>query len=130
MVICLERGADLHTAKRIPLPLTVFCFSKIQIGFIFLVPAHLGSPGKGPLNRCACESAQHVIPRTPPVHTPNGISIRSAVLAKLTVATDRQINQITDEHEMPPKTRRDRVEHDSVVADRSLRPVLSPLRNC
>ena len=33
MVICLERGADLHMAQRIPLPLTVSCFSKIQIGF-------------------------------------------------------------------------------------------------
>jgi len=32
------------------LPLTVSCFSKIQIGFTFLVPAYLGSPGKGPLN--------------------------------------------------------------------------------
>jgi len=29
-----------------PLPLTVSCFSKIQIGFAFLVPAYLGSPGK------------------------------------------------------------------------------------
>jgi len=35
-----------------PLPLTVSCFSKIQIGFTFLVPAHLGSPGKEPLNGC------------------------------------------------------------------------------
>jgi len=54
MVICLERGADLHMAQWIPLPLTVSCFSKIQIGFNFLVPAHLGSPGKGPLNGCVC----------------------------------------------------------------------------
>ena len=52
MVICLERGADLHMAKLMPLPLTVSCFSKIQTGFTFLVPAHLGSPGKGPLNVC------------------------------------------------------------------------------
>ena len=52
MVICLERGADLHMAQLMPLPLTVSCFSKIQIGFAFLVPAHLGSPGKGPLNGC------------------------------------------------------------------------------
>jgi len=37
-----------------PLPLTISCFSKIQIGFTFLVPAHLGSPGKGPLNGCVC----------------------------------------------------------------------------
>ena len=52
MVICLEQGADLHMAQLMPLPLTVSCFSKIQIGFTFLVPAHLGSPGKGPLNGC------------------------------------------------------------------------------
>ena len=52
VVVCLERGADLHMAQLMPLPLTVSCFSKIQIGFTFLVPAHPGSPGKGPLNRC------------------------------------------------------------------------------
>jgi len=33
---------------------TAFCFSKIQIGFTFVVPAHPGSPGKGPLNGCVC----------------------------------------------------------------------------
>jgi len=44
VVICLERGADWHTAQLMPLPLTFFCFSKIQIGFTFLVPAHQGSP--------------------------------------------------------------------------------------
>ena len=54
MVICLERGADLHMAQLMPLPLTVSCLSKIQIGFTFLVPAHLGSHGKGPLNGCVC----------------------------------------------------------------------------
>ena len=43
VVICLELGADLHMAQLMPLPLTVSCFSKIQIGFTFLVP---GSPGK------------------------------------------------------------------------------------
>ena len=46
MVICLVRGTDLHMAQRIPLPLTVSCSSKIQIGFTFLVPAHPGSPGQ------------------------------------------------------------------------------------
>ena len=46
MVICLERDADLHMAQLMPLPLTVSCFSKIQIGFAFLVPAHPGSPGQ------------------------------------------------------------------------------------
>jgi len=55
MVICLEQGADLHMAQLIPLPLTVSCFSKIQIGFTFLVPAHLGSPGKRAVKRgCVC----------------------------------------------------------------------------
>ena len=38
-----------------PLPLTVSCSSKIQIGFTFLVPAHLGSPGKRAVKRvCVC----------------------------------------------------------------------------
>jgi len=46
MVVCLEQGADLHMAQLMPLPLTVSCSSEIQIGFTFLVPVHLGSPGK------------------------------------------------------------------------------------
>jgi len=55
MVICLERGADLHTTQLMPLPLAVCCFSKIQIGFTFLVPAHPGSSGKGATKRvCMC----------------------------------------------------------------------------
>ena len=49
--LCLERGADLHTAQMMPLPLTVSCFSKIQIGFTFLVPAHPGSPGQRAVKR-------------------------------------------------------------------------------
>jgi len=53
MVICLEREADLHTAQLMPLPLTVSCFSEIQIGFAFLVPAHPGSPGKRAV-KCVC----------------------------------------------------------------------------
>jgi len=56
VVICLERGADLHMAQLMPLPLNVSCFSKIQIGFTFLVPAHLGSPGKRAVKWvCVCE---------------------------------------------------------------------------
>ena len=51
MVICLERGADLHMAQLMPLPLTVSCFSKILIGFTFLVPDYPGSPGKGAVKR-------------------------------------------------------------------------------
>ena len=37
-----SENADLHMAQLMPLPLTVSCFSKIQIGFTFLVLAHLG----------------------------------------------------------------------------------------
>ena len=51
MVMCMERGADLHTAQLMPVPLTVSCFSKIQIGFTFLVLAHPGSPGQRAVKR-------------------------------------------------------------------------------
>ena len=51
VVICLERDADLHTAQLMPLPLTVSCFSKIQIGFTFLVLTYLGSPGQRAVKR-------------------------------------------------------------------------------
>ena len=82
MVICLERGADLHLAQLMPLPLTVSCFSKIHIGFTFLVPAHPDSPGKRPLNRCVYNTGQTAFSRhlqslasTPPgmpgTHLPN-----------------------------------------------------------
>jgi len=55
MAICLERGADLHMAQLMPLPLTVSCFSKIHIGFTFLVPAHPGSLRQRAIKRvCVC----------------------------------------------------------------------------
>ena len=55
VVICLEQGADLHIAQLLSLPLTVSCFSKIEIAFTFLVPAHLGSPGIRAVKRvCVC----------------------------------------------------------------------------
>ena len=82
MVVCLERGADLHMAQLMPLPLTVSCFSKIQIGFtirdailIFNVRSKADIsqlnlpfwyrltrvvPEKGPLNGCVCVVVQLV----------------------------------------------------------------------
>jgi len=54
MVICLQRGADMHMTQLMPLPLTISCFSKITIGligFTFLAPAHPGSPGKRAVKR-------------------------------------------------------------------------------
>jgi len=54
VVICLERGADLHTGQLMPLPLSISCFSEIQTGFTFLVPAHPGSPGQRAVKRVCC----------------------------------------------------------------------------
>ena len=55
VVVCLEQGADLYIAQLMPLPLTLSCLTKIQIGFTFLVPAHLGSTGKRAIKRvCVC----------------------------------------------------------------------------
>ena len=64
MVICLERGADLHMAQLMPLPLTVSCSSKIQIGFTFLVLAYPGSPGKRAVKwvfACVCVSSRKCV---------------------------------------------------------------------
>ena len=64
MVICLERGADLHMAQLMPLSLTVCCFSKIQIGFTFLVPIYPGSHGKRAVKRvcvCVCVAMQGML---------------------------------------------------------------------
>ena len=68
MVICLERDADLHMAQLMPLPLTISCFSKIQIGVLTRVVLDKGPLNwllllyrltqivleKGPLNVCVC----------------------------------------------------------------------------
>ena len=54
MVICVDRGADLHMAQLMPLQLTVSCFSKIQFGFTFLVLAHPGSPGQRAVKQVLC----------------------------------------------------------------------------
>ena len=57
MVISVERDAGLHMSLLMPLPLTVSCFSKIHIGFTFLVPAYPGSPGQRAVKRvyaCVC----------------------------------------------------------------------------
>ena len=66
--ICLQQGADLHIAQPMPLPFTVSCSSKIQIGFTFLLLAHLGSPGQRAVKRVcvtifkctSCHQQEHV----------------------------------------------------------------------
>jgi len=54
VVICLERGADLHTAQLMPLPLTVSCFSKSRLVLPFWYRRTWVVPEKGPLNGCVC----------------------------------------------------------------------------
>ena len=62
MVNCLERSADLHMALLMPLPLTISCYSEIQIGFTFLVPTHPGSLGKRVVKRvCVCVLYYNVV---------------------------------------------------------------------
>ena len=62
MVIYLEQGADLHMSQLMPLPLIVSCFSKIQIGFAFLVLAHPGSPGQRAVKQvCVCVTFEHTL---------------------------------------------------------------------
>jgi len=60
VVVCLQQAADLHMDQLMPLPLTVSFFSKIQIGFTFLVLAHLASPGKMAVKRVCVYTCQHV----------------------------------------------------------------------
>jgi len=54
VLVWLSVCSEVHMAQLMPLPLAVSCFSKIQIGFTVLIPAHPGSPGKGPINVCVC----------------------------------------------------------------------------
>ena len=54
MVICLERGADLHTAQLMPLPLTALASVKSRFVFPFWYWLTWVVPEKGPLNGCVC----------------------------------------------------------------------------
>jgi len=99
MVIFLEQGADLHMAQLIPLPLTVSCFSKIQIGYTFLVPAHPGSPGKRAVKRvcvCVCVCPSSKVPKyrleTFQLHGSGGLL---TMVAKLTTIASNNIIALT-----------------------------------
>ena len=65
-VICYLFRARCRLAY-MPLPLTVFCFSKIQIGFALLVPAYLGSPGQRAIKQgCVCCHYYRLTEESPP----------------------------------------------------------------
>jgi len=85
-------------AQLMPLPLTVSCFGKIQIGFTFLVPAHLGSPRKGPLNGCVCVCVciQNIDLHALTGWIPERVAIRRSALnaADETFNADREFQRI------------------------------------
>ena len=81
----------MHTAHLMPLPLTVSCFSKVQIGFTFLVPAHPGSPGKRAVKRvcvCVCPIQIHSLTR----------SLTHSLTHALTHSLTHSLNQISEQH--------------------------------
>ena len=66
VVICLERGADLHMAQLMPLPLTISCSSKIHTSFNFVVPAHVRSRGQRAIKYvCVCVFLFFNFPKNP-----------------------------------------------------------------
>ena len=87
MVICLEQGADLHMAQLMPLPLTVSCFSKVQIGFTFLVRAHPGSPRKRAI-KDKCIAYQDFLKHA---HT---ITIHFTALLQILSISDLSLNSV------------------------------------
>ena len=95
MVICLERGADLHTAQLMPLPLTVCCFSKIQIGFTFLVPVHLSSPGKRAVCVCACVAVTAVATPPPPPIGERSIVMTVSVCLSVCLSVREHVSRTT-----------------------------------
>jgi len=89
VVICLERDADLHIAQLMLLPRTVSCFSKIQIGFTFLVLAHPDGPGQRAVKRmcvcvCVCVCVLKIIVIMVIIiltyHNDNGVTLQSFTL--------------------------------------------------
>ena len=55
VLVWLSVWSEVHMAELMPLPLNVSCFSEIQTGFTFLVPAYLGSFGQRAIKRvCVC----------------------------------------------------------------------------
>ena len=76
MVICLERGADLHTTQLMPLPLTISCSSKIQIGLPLWFRLTLVALDKGPLNGCVC-GGEHATEWASLSHLPISLEVGS-----------------------------------------------------
>ena len=95
MVICLERDADLHMAQLMPLQLTVSCFSKIQIGFTFLVPAYPGSPGKRAVKRVCvfCGALSEAIQLLIHTTNPGQLNVSLFAIWQQIITNERQKRQ-------------------------------------
>jgi len=102
MVICLERGAYLHMSQLMPLPLTVSCFSEIQIVLPFWYRPTRVVPEKGPLNGCVCvwsvyigKSEQHSANRTRHLHVQH-VAQKSDDIVKFGITQSKWTN--TDDY--------------------------------
>jgi len=81
VVICLEQGADLHTAQLMQLPLTVSSSVKSRLVLCFWYRLTWGVTEKGPLNGCVAGTETESRRRCSGTR-------RSGARASQTVATD------------------------------------------
>ena len=70
----------MYMAQLMPLPLTVSCFSKIQIGFTFLVPAHSGCPGQRAVKRVCVSFWSSVLYNTMGAWSAGGLSLSRGLI--------------------------------------------------
>jgi len=89
-------------AQLMPLPLTVSCFSKIQIGFIFLIPANPGSPGQSAIKWVCvcvfCATAVLVTTSTTTLHPFNNLFSRTACVSQYQKGkTSLDLNEARDD---------------------------------
>ena len=92
MVVCLERGADLHMAQLMPLLLTVSCSSKIQIGFTCLVPAYPRCLEKRPLNGSSSSSSSDML--SVDGHAGSAVKVSVAIQYSVVVARNGYIRNV------------------------------------
>ena len=83
-----------------PQPLTVSCFSKIQIGFTFLVPAHPGSPGQRAVKHvCVCISTQQATEFIARVHLVVGFPVAQVGIEPVHHVGDVVVFLVDGKHE-------------------------------
>ena len=92
MVICLERRADLHMAQLMSYHSLPLASVKSRLhDFTFLVPAHPGSPGKGPLNWCVCDDDTDARQRQGGEERKEGCRVENVTFGQLPYLTDKSL---------------------------------------